>query len=513
MGSFSCGVVSLRDIGDYGYDAAGNRTSMTSGGLNRTYVYDDDNRLKQLVDGGTTTTFNYDKNGSLIQKIIGLNTISYTYNGACRLIEVKLNGVTQASFTYDGDARCTAKSVAGTMTTYVNDTRGVTQLLQAATSGNVTSYVPGVSEQASSLSGPNQWSYFHQDRSNNRIITDNAASIVETVSYEPFGSVRTVSGAAPSEFGYAAQQRDSETGLINLRSRYYDPILGRFTQRDLFSGNSEQPQSGNRYSYALNNPLGYIDISGQAPCTPSTSYREETRCLRFYCNWSLRDLDGITAGSVFDGWSDRVERELGTCERKKRVDTWKRKDGCTFLDGYMKSGEYFAQMIETISNTQPQPNTFLLTAEMEHRYQSSWENHARWADIWTVEQWSDGSVHGIWYEIKHWKPSTWKDPGYRADLVEQLQAMYSTSMEDDVIRLVFARREADIESSVGKIRKRLRDEADDVGSQIEFFADVLVVEKWNESLPWTRTEVLWRSQHPEGSPRQLGHVERTGTYD
>ena len=45
-------------------------------------------------------------------------------------------------------------------------------------------------------------------------------------------------------------------------SRYYDPSLGRFAQPDSIVPNVYNPQSLNRYSYVLNNPLKYVDPTG-----------------------------------------------------------------------------------------------------------------------------------------------------------------------------------------------------------------------------------------------------------
>jgi len=45
-------------------------------------------------------------------------------------------------------------------------------------------------------------------------------------------------------------------------SAYYDPELGRFIQPDTVIPDLSNPQSYNRYSYVLNNPLRYTDPSG-----------------------------------------------------------------------------------------------------------------------------------------------------------------------------------------------------------------------------------------------------------
>ena len=46
------------------------------------------------------------------------------------------------------------------------------------------------------------------------------------------------------------------------RARYYHPALGRFISADTLVPSPSDPQSLNRYSYVLNNPLKYTDPSG-----------------------------------------------------------------------------------------------------------------------------------------------------------------------------------------------------------------------------------------------------------
>jgi RHS repeat-associated protein len=60
------------------------------------------------------------------------------------------------------------------------------------------------------------------------------------------------------------KERDIETGLDYFLARYYSSVQGRFTSPDplLSSGRVETPQSWNRYSYVLNNPLAFTDPFG-----------------------------------------------------------------------------------------------------------------------------------------------------------------------------------------------------------------------------------------------------------
>lgn len=47
-------------------------------------------------------------------------------------------------------------------------------------------------------------------------------------------------------------------------ARWYDPLIGRFTQADTIIPDPASPQAFNRYAYTLNNPLRYVDPSGHA---------------------------------------------------------------------------------------------------------------------------------------------------------------------------------------------------------------------------------------------------------
>ena len=53
-----------------------------------------------------------------------------------------------------------------------------------------------------------------------------------------------------------------DTGLYYYNARYYDATIGRFISADTIVQNPTNPQSLNRYSYVLNNPLKYTDPSG-----------------------------------------------------------------------------------------------------------------------------------------------------------------------------------------------------------------------------------------------------------
>ena len=80
-----------------------------------------------------------------------------------------------------------------------------------------------------------------------------------TRDYYPFGSDRNATGTG-NDFKFTGQEEDGELGLYYYGARYYDPALGRFTQVDPLAG---KYAGWSPYSYALDNPLKYVDPDGE----------------------------------------------------------------------------------------------------------------------------------------------------------------------------------------------------------------------------------------------------------
>lgn len=64
---------------------------------------------------------------------------------------------------------------------------------------------------------------------------------------------------------FTGKERDAESGLDNFGARYYASTLGRFTSVDPLARSASRalPQTWNRYTYTLNNPLKYVDPNGK----------------------------------------------------------------------------------------------------------------------------------------------------------------------------------------------------------------------------------------------------------
>ncbi len=65
-------------------------------------------------------------------------------------------------------------------------------------------------------------------------------------------------------YKFTGKERDSESGLDNFGARYDSSSMGRFMTPDplLNSGRPSNPQTWNRYAYAMNNPLNIVDPTG-----------------------------------------------------------------------------------------------------------------------------------------------------------------------------------------------------------------------------------------------------------
>ena len=73
-------------------------------------------------------------------------------------------------------------------------------------------------------------------------------------------------GSLPTTYNFTGQRLDGDTGLLDYGARYYDPYLNRWIQPDTIVPDPHNPQSLNRFSYTLNNPVRYTDPTGHRVC-------------------------------------------------------------------------------------------------------------------------------------------------------------------------------------------------------------------------------------------------------
>ncbi|MCL5802137.1 MAG: RHS repeat-associated core domain-containing protein [Gammaproteobacteria bacterium] len=87
--------------------------------------------------------------------------------------------------------------------------------------------------------------------------TDNLGTTTGTQRFDAWGN-KTASTGTIATYGYTGREPDA-TGLMYYRARYYDPSIGRFTQRDPIG-----LRGGiNRYAYVENDPTNVTDPTGE----------------------------------------------------------------------------------------------------------------------------------------------------------------------------------------------------------------------------------------------------------
>jgi RHS repeat-associated protein len=69
---------------------------------------------------------------------------------------------------------------------------------------------------------------------------------------------------AGNPYLFTGRRFDGETGLYSYRSRYFNPIEGRFISRDTIGVWADPSSFGNGYAYAASNPVNNVDPLGKA---------------------------------------------------------------------------------------------------------------------------------------------------------------------------------------------------------------------------------------------------------
>lgn len=100
-------------------------------------------------------------------------------------------------------------------------------------------------------------------------LTDDNGNVVNSYEYDAWGNVLSKTEAIENPIRYAGQYFDEELGMYYLRARYYDATIGRFTSVDKIEGNTQNPLDMNQYVYCRDNPVCYVDLTGQVAITAS----------------------------------------------------------------------------------------------------------------------------------------------------------------------------------------------------------------------------------------------------
>jgi RHS repeat-associated protein len=230
-----------------GYDRYGNLLKINSSQCTSPTLNLSVNTYNQITNSG----FSYDNSGNMTAD----GVTSYVWNGAGFL-----KTVGSTTYTYDGDGKRLMNSAG----TYYWTTPSGNQLSDTPGSGAGNEYIYFAGRRTAWVDSGGTVRYYWGDHlGTTRIVTDASGNVCYDADYYPFQGERTpyVNTCTPA-YKFAGMKFDEESGDYYTLNRYYPPNLGRWLSPDSLPGDVTNPQSLNRYTYALNNPMTLTDPTG-----------------------------------------------------------------------------------------------------------------------------------------------------------------------------------------------------------------------------------------------------------
>lgn len=280
---------------DYSYDAANRLISkLTYTASNKvlygqTFTFPNDTTMEEMRDGSfpagivsDTMSYEYrkddalqkvskriytnDNNGNRTKEVYKNDTIKYAYTTDQLLTTLNKKGIA-TTFKYDALGHRIERIKGADKTRYVlNFNSPISLVLQTTDeNGNIRkNYIYGLGLLESIDSLGNELFYHYDGNHNTVAITDKNDSVKATYTYLPKGALIWKTGILTQPFTFLGdfgveQETDS---CYYIRARYLDASTGRFLSKDPLFGDEFEPQTLNRYLYALNNPLNSYDVTG-----------------------------------------------------------------------------------------------------------------------------------------------------------------------------------------------------------------------------------------------------------
>jgi RHS repeat-associated protein len=288
-------------------DAAGRVVSVTrSNGVNATLTYDAADRLTRIQDGAfLDLQYTLNAAGEVVSLDLTAPVLPSVTADAKQFSYNAANEVAAAGYAYDQRGRLTASPGhtftwdAASRLTQIDTTTlgydGFGDLVTRSSGGATTRYLhhpaidgrPIVAERNEGnaqftrfyvwMPGgvllysidaiTNAVSFYHYDRVGSTLaLTDTTGTVTDAYAYSPYGEVLARTGTASQPFTFVgAFGTRAEGSFYQMRLRYYDPVTARFLSRDPGSANLRDVRTLDPYTYALGNPMTYIDRTGGVP--------------------------------------------------------------------------------------------------------------------------------------------------------------------------------------------------------------------------------------------------------
>ena len=283
-----------------GYDAAGNRIRRETELEITTYRYDNCNRLQELrreyKNAEISTAqpqiirYTYDRQGNMLSE----GDKKYSYDSFGRMVRAEIPmehrgasnkpdehagfnhaaqstgetfGIQENSSAtrefqvqinrYDGEGLRHEMEENGRLIKFLyNEDREV--VAEETGNGTITRYIRGLGIISSdSEEAKTYYHYVSDEQGSITHVLSEDAEILNHYSYDAFGNIIEKTEKVENRFCYNGEMLDPVTQQYYLRARFYNPVIGRFTQEDTYYGDGL-----NLYQYCQANPVGYVDPSG-----------------------------------------------------------------------------------------------------------------------------------------------------------------------------------------------------------------------------------------------------------
>ena len=277
----------------YVYDGLSRLKSSTINGVTKTYSYDSNNNIKfkngieyfydetikdRLTSRSDGTTITYDTNGFMGNptKITKpLQEIELSWNGRRLASVIDTTSQKEITFGYNSGGIRTLKETDEYTEDYILDGSKIAVLKR--TINNEVKKLNFIYDEAQMLVGftynGNEYFYDRLVNGEIRYIIDKTGHAYVLYEYDDWGMPAYVSDGTTlgnellelNPFMYKGYFYDREIKMYYLKSRYYDPDLGRFISADAEVGSVGETMGMNLYAYCKCNPICYADENGNWP--------------------------------------------------------------------------------------------------------------------------------------------------------------------------------------------------------------------------------------------------------
>lgn len=242
------------DYEELTYDKAGNRIRRVTSKQEEIYRYDSRNRLISRSVNGVEETYTYDLAGNLIKD----GKAQYTYDAFHRVSKVeKFDGNIQIN-RYDPEGLRHEMEENGELVQFIFRGREVTA---EENKKETRRYIRTDILLASDAESARTYYHYASDEMDSITHIVTGEEILNQYEYDAWGNIVKSQERIENRFRFNGQQFDPITQQYYLRARYYNPVIGRFTQEDTYRGDGL-----NLYAYCSNNPVAYEDPSGHYLC-------------------------------------------------------------------------------------------------------------------------------------------------------------------------------------------------------------------------------------------------------